>query len=174
MTLSGDYRVAGSRPDSVGPLVQGGQIEAVATGGMVRLTANGKPLGQAARLAIDPVRMGSGAWIRIASGQYRDRLVLTARGSGFDAVNELPLDDWLRGVLPAEIGDSPMEALKAQAVASRSEAVHKLERAPHAAEGYDFCSSTHCQVYKGMGVETPACNAAVEATRGQVLVVEAG
>ena len=47
--------------------------------------------------------------------------------------------------------------------------MHKLAKPPHASGGYDFCSSTHCQAYKGAGEESAASNGAVDATHGQVL-----
>jgi stage II sporulation protein D len=56
------------------------------------------------------------------------------------------LEEYLRGVLAAEAGsEDEIEALKAQAVISRTFALKNLKR--HAPAGYDFCSTTHCQRY---------------------------
>ncbi len=61
-------------------------------------------------------------------------------------VEEMTLDEYLKGVVPTEMGlQKPLEALKAQAVASRSFAVVTRR---HAADGFDVCGTTHCQVYK--------------------------
>jgi SpoIID/LytB domain protein len=62
--------------------------------------------------------------------------------------------------------DWPMEALKTQAIAARSEAYRKLNR--HKEQGYDFCSGVHCQVYSGAKVETKNSNAAIDQTEGLV------
>ena len=59
---------------------------------------------------------------------------------------EISMDEYLKGVVPAEMGlKKPMEALKAQAVASRSFATATRR---HARAGFDVCSATHCQVWK--------------------------
>ncbi len=56
------------------------------------------------------------------------------------------LEDYVRGVLAAEASvETELEALKAQAIVSRTFALKNLNR--HKAEGYDFCSLTHCQRY---------------------------
>lgn len=103
--------------------------------------------------------------------QYRGRARITARGRTMRVVNEVMIDDWLKGVLPAEIGsDAPLEALKAQAVAGRSEAIFRLARPPHEKDGYDFCTGVHCQAYKGISQETPQIREACDATLGYVLV----
>ncbi|MEN6444524.1 MAG: SpoIID/LytB domain-containing protein [Candidatus Cloacimonas sp.] len=62
----------------------------------------------------------------------------------------LPLEQYLAGVVPNEIGDNaPFEALKAQTVAARTHALSLLLNNKHKTDGYDLCNSTHCQVYKG-------------------------
>jgi hypothetical protein len=61
-------------------------------------------------------------------------------------VEEMPLDEYLKGVVPTEMGlAKPLEALKAQAIAARSYAVTTRR---HATDGFDLCSTAHCQVYK--------------------------
>ena len=80
----------------------------------------------------------------------------------------MPVDDYLLSVVPEEMPtDWPAEALKAQSVAARSFALKSRGR--HAAEGYDLCTTTHCQLYKGIASEKTASTAAVRATRGEVL-----
>jgi SpoIID/LytB domain protein len=61
----------------------------------------------------------------------------------------------------------PAEALKAQAVAARTETLKKLRR--HAADGFDVCSTQHCAVYRGTTGEAPQTTAAVRATAGEIL-----
>lgn len=61
-------------------------------------------------------------------------------------VDDMPLDEYLKGVVPAEMGlQKPLEALKAQAVAARTFAVVTRR---HSQEGYDVCCTVHCQVFK--------------------------
>ena len=104
---------------------------------------------------------------------YRGKFRVTAGGS-LRVVNVIMIDDWLKGVLPAEIGsDSPVEALKAQAVAGRSEAIFRLAKPPHDSEGYDFCTGVHCQANKGIGEENPAIVKACDDTLGYVLIADA-
>jgi hypothetical protein len=88
-------------------------------------------------------------------------------------IKELDFEEYLNGVLPYEMHRSyPTEALKAQAVAARNFAVSNMGR--HAAEGYDLCDKTHCQVWMppeddGDGYETvypPTTNQAVTDTEG--------
>ena len=68
---------------------------------------------------------------------------------------------------------SPPEALKAQAVAARNELLAKIGTR-HLTDPYRLCSSQHCQVYAGAGHEDARATAAVQATRGELLVRDDG
>lgn len=82
----------------------------------------------------------------------------------------LPLETYLKGVVPYEIGpESPMEALKAQAVAARSEAVIALNSGMYGGYQHDLTSDVECQVFSGNKRRSAASDAAVAATRGLVL-----
>jgi len=93
---------------------------------------------------------------------YRGRLVL----HGGTVVNVLPLERYLRGVVPWEMPHrwNP-EALKTQAVAARSYALATLKRG----RPFDLFADTRDQVYGGIRAESDATNAAIGATAGQVL-----
>lgn len=83
---------------------------------------------------------------------------------------ELPMEEYLAGVLAGEASiETELEALKAQAVVSRTFAVRNLGR--HAREGFDFCSTTHCQrfVLPKARLHTKT-RQAVEATRSEILL----
>jgi len=81
------------------------------------------------------------------------------------------LEDYLVGVIQNEIGNSsPLEALKAQAVAARTHAVSLLLNNRHKADGYDLCNGTHCQVYKGEYLCNSLVIKAVKDTQGEVLL----
>ena len=103
-------------------------------------------------------------------GTYAGRVYVTLDRRGTMAVvNALPENKLLAGLLPAEIFPSASpEALKAQAVAARGELLAKIGTR-HIGDPYRLCAQTHCQVYTGVGHETPRTTAAVEATRGEVL-----
>jgi stage II sporulation protein D len=95
-------------------------------------------------------------------GVLRIYLTTTVR-----VVNELGLDVYLRGVVPAEMPASwHTEALEAQAIAARSYAARKLR--PGEAT-YDVFDDTRSQVYRGFEGEAPATNAVITATAGMIL-----
>jgi len=105
-------------------------------------------------------------WSDQKDRSYRGAVEIT---SGINAVNIVNLEEYLYGVVPSEIPASwPKEALKAQAVAARSEAFKKVGR--HKNEGFDFCAEVHCQSYKGIEQETQRTNEAVDETRGEVML----
>ena len=100
--------------------------------------------------------------------RYRGALELRHKSGRLTAVNIVPVDGYLRSVVPEEMPvDWPAEAIKAQSVAARSFAL--ASRGRHASEGYDLCTTTHCQLYTGTTAEKSASNAAIKATRGEVL-----
>ena len=83
------------------------------------------------------------------------------------ATNELRLERYLRGVVPAEMPASwPVEALKAQAIAARSYAARRLRPGE---SYYDITDDSSTQVYLGVLGEKPATTAAVDVTPGIVL-----
>ncbi|MCB9533078.1 MAG: SpoIID/LytB domain-containing protein [Myxococcales bacterium] len=109
---------------------------------------------------------------RSQTRRYVGALVFTADRDGhLSLVNETTLERLVAGILPAEIyGDSPEHALRAQAVAARSEVLADLG-VRHMADPYMTCSDQRCQVYKGIDFEAARTTAAVAATRGEVLAV---
>jgi SpoIID/LytB domain protein len=89
----------------------------------------------------------------------------------FTLVNKVPLETYLRGVVPHEIGpNAPTEAVKAQTIIARTYALRNLRR--FQADNYQLCANTHCQVYKGLNGTTPGSDNAITATKGQVLTYE--
>lgn len=97
-------------------------------------------------------------------------LLLNARGR-INVVNSLPLEEYLRGVVPAELSPAhfpELEALKAQAVAARSFALARIGRNNEL--GFDLVDDTRDQVYGGLSVERQLTDRAVEETRGVVAV----
>jgi peptidoglycan hydrolase-like amidase len=87
----------------------------------------------------------------------------------FTVVDELPLEQYLLGVVPNELSPATfdqIEALKAQAVAARTYVVRNLGQFKN--EGFDICSTDACQVYQGQGTENPLSSQAVGETRGVI------
>ena len=113
-----------------------------------------------------PLRLKGTSVPGVRDGLYRGSLLISASGSGLVAVNALDLEDYVRGVVSAESPSAwPTEALKAQAVAARTYAITS-----HAGGGvFDQYADTRSQVYRGVAGETPATDAAVQATQGQVV-----
>lgn len=101
--------------------------------------------------------------------QYRGALdIRRVSDTALLVVNELPLEDYLKGVLPAEMPPSfQSEALKAQAIAARTYSERYRDR--HADSGYDICDSDHCQVYLGSAGEAQRTTRAVLETAGLVI-----
>ena len=97
---------------------------------------------------------------------YRGALRVRA-GTTISVVNELGLDTYLRGVVPAEMPSSwPIEALRAQTIAARSYAFRRL----HPTTGtYDLTDDTSTQVYSGQERETTSTNKAIADTAGVVV-----
>lgn len=106
--------------------------------------------------------------------RYRGTLSIEPAGSSrVDVIEWVPLEDYLYGVLPREVGgDWPAEALKAQAVVSRTYVLANMAAEP--AQRFDLTNDVYSQVYGGMEAEAPAANQAVDATRGEVLVTKEG
>lgn len=97
---------------------------------------------------------------------------LDSKGSMLLVINETPLETYLKGVIPYEIGASaPLESMKAQAVTARTLAVKRVNK--NAVDGYDITNTTSDQVYKGYNATYFSSNhnvsKAIEATKGIVL-----
>jgi stage II sporulation protein D len=124
-------------------------------------------LGRASSVAT-PVRydIGTASW---NGRRYRGAIDFVPDGNGVAVINRVDLEDYLRGVLPGEIGSrDPRDraALQAQAVAARSYAAARMgERRPQ----YDVTATVADQVYGGILSEQPETDDAVRDTRGLVL-----
>jgi stage II sporulation protein D len=117
--------------------------------------------------AADPVTL----FLPSGERSYRGRLRAAVPSSGStdrDTVNVVKLDDYVRGVVPAEMPALwEPEAVQAQSVAARTYAVWSRDQ--NAKRYYQICDTTSCQVYSGVGAEHPRANDAVKATARQIL-----
>ena len=111
---------------------------------------------------------GSGN-IYINGKPYRGGFTFRVTQGGVIAINDIEIDDYLKGVLPAEIGylrPDQYEAYLVQAIASRSYSLSKLEEKKF--EMYDMRATIMDQVYRGVQGEHPEASRAVDETRGLV------
>jgi len=104
---------------------------------------------------------------------YGDIVFVQAKDSTAQIINELPLEDYLRGVVPAEIYATDLknfEAVKAQAICARTYAINKMNL--HQNESFDVYHDTRDQVYKGSGIYNMNSDNAIKETRGLTLTYQ--
>ncbi len=108
--------------------------------------------------------------IKVGSYSYRGRMRIAAVDGKVQVVNVVDMENYLASVLGSEMGASwPREALKAQAVVARSYTLVNKRKSRNRA--FDVDASVLSQVYKGIKGEDSRTRAAVDATRGEVLMV---
>ncbi len=105
--------------------------------------------------------------VRLNGKAYRGKIevFVNARGS-LTVVNVVPLEDYLLGVVPAELGLPHLEAQKAQAIAARTYAVANING--YGTKGFDMVPTVWSQVYRGVSIETAMGTRAVRETAGMV------
>ncbi|HEY9722098.1 MAG TPA: SpoIID/LytB domain-containing protein [Oscillatoriaceae cyanobacterium] len=154
-----------------------GQTVTMGAGGTVRLQVEGnrvaafagpRRFGAAAEVALiggTPWRFG----LRNGARRYTGRLRISVLDGRLLPILTLPLDDYLQSVVADELPPNwPHVAIEAQAIAARSYALAHFER--HGSDGYDFCDSTHCALFRGVGDRRAEVDRAVTATRGEVVL----
>jgi stage II sporulation protein D len=153
-----------------GPLrtLPAGSVIGVTTrGALVSLSGNGERIERTV-LAVHPT--DSSGLVYLNGHAYRGALELRRGDSGMVVVNVISLERYLAGVVGAEMGlrtPDELEALKAQAIVSRTYAIRNQGRWKD--RGFDLLGTVGDQVYAGEGNETPLANTAVVATRGEIL-----
>jgi len=106
--------------------------------------------------------------VTINDRRFRGNLIISVNSKGLSAINHIPVEQYLYGVVPKEMSPSwPKDALMAQAVASRTYALYVKGKS--SGKTYDVVSTTTSQVYRGFDVEAIESNSAVDATHGQVI-----
>jgi stage II sporulation protein D (peptidoglycan lytic transglycosylase) len=108
------------------------------------------------------------ALLSVDGSPYRGEFTFAGSDTGLAEINTLPIEDYLLGVVPLEMGDRPegdSAAIQAQAVTARSYAYIHL--AP--TREYDLTGSVLDQIYGGVGAETAVASQGVESTRWMVL-----
>lgn len=169
--LGGDAALVLSAPDGalLGEVPAGEAWQATAgSEGIVLSTAAGVRLSTVEQALVTPV--DPAAPVRVNGRLYHGTLALLRDRTGLTVVNQVPMESYLLGVVSAEMGrrdPSEQEALRAQAIVSRTYALRNLGR--WRAQGFDLYASVSDQVYAGVGAETPEGHEAVESTRGIVV-----
>jgi len=114
----------------------------------------------------------------VSGRPYRGVIEVRGHGGGLAVINELPLEDYLAGIVEVP-ADWPPAAQQAQAIAARTYALNQKSApslGPWRAAGADLCATEACQVYEGLAGEQRESAAnwteAVAATAGQVLLVD--
>jgi len=130
--------------------------------------------GNPIRERIDEVNIiprGGGNRVRLNKDRFRGILRILPRGEITRIINIVYMEDYLRGVVPPEIGprtEEELEAVKAQAVAARTYAMAHLKQ--YEGEPYDIKSSIMDQLYHGIRVENKLVNEAINHTSGRVIM----
>ena len=125
--------------------------------------------------SLKPVAFGSTSEravpVNVNGKKYRGRVEVFVNNRGsLTVVNVVKMEDYLRGVVPNELGFPSLEAQKAQAIAARTYAVKNIGQ--FASQGFDMLPTTRSQVYQGFSSEAAMGNRAVEETRGIVATYE--
>lgn len=132
---------------------------------------SGEPLvDESSRLAIESI---VGGRLIVNGREIRGAVRITAREDSLFVVNELPLEDYLRGVVPREIGPRPvaeLAAVEAQAVAARTYTVKRLGQ--YNSLPFDLFGDVQDQAYDGFGGEHAVADRAVRDTEGLVVADE--
>jgi len=165
----GDWEVWAppSAPDPVGPLAR-----------LVSRTESSQLLLELRRsqgnvALAGPLRLEAPQGLQWQGGTYTGPFLLQADAHGtWSLVEQVPLERYLQGVVPHEIGaGSPPAALAAQAVLARTWALRNRHR--FVVDGYHLCADTQCQVYSDPRQGGAEVSQAIAASAGQVLT-EAG
>ena len=148
-----------------------GVVRVTAQGDRMSLAVSGAVIGPMLALTVRPTEPSG--FVRVDGTDYRGSLHLNAAGSRILVVNRLGLEAYLVGVVNAEMGArglNELEALRAQAVASRTFAYKMLGR--YRRLGYDVLGTVADQAYAGVARELPQGHEAVGTTRGLVLTYD--
>lgn len=109
-----------------------------------------------------------GGFVSVKNKWYRGILIIQNKNKKLTVINDLDIEDYLKGVVPSEMPSGwELEALKAQAIAARSYALANLGK--RASSGFDLKDTPEDQAYGGASAETAKTNEAVESTSGLVL-----
>ncbi len=149
--------------------ISSGALRTYAEGAKLKISAHGKSALVTLPCTLS-VLTGEAMW-DVGDKQYRGKIILTkAKNGTINCINYLPVESYLRGVVPLEIGprgERDREAMKAQAIAARTYTYKKIEANRY--PDYDMLSTVSDQVYGGAAAEYLLTDRAIEKTAGQVM-----
>ncbi len=112
-------------------------------------------------------------FLRYNGKSYRGAIKFLSDGSKLIVINELPLEDYLKGVLPLEMptgrGDENVQALKAMAVTARTYSFNRMNKTKGT---FDVYLDVRDQVYGGVRAEKSLTNKIIDETKGQILTYD--
>jgi stage II sporulation protein D len=143
-----------------------GRKGSVKNGAVIKASGGGLSVGGSVlALPVSATAKNGIGWNNV---RYRGKLVFARAGLKFTVINEVDIENYVRGVLRMEMSaDWPFEALKAQAVLARTYAVRNRGR--FGKRGYDFDAGENSQVYRGINAESSQTDKAVSQTAGMIL-----
>ena len=158
-----------SSSSAVTALDAGGHRHSLGTSPVFRATGKGS-VQSGSRVLRLPVTLSAKNPLAFNGRRYRGSLRLLSSGSGVTLVNVLELEDYLRGVLKNEVSPAwPLEALKTQAIVSRTYALRSISM-NKGKGGYDLGDSYLSQVYRGINAEDKRTDKAISSTKGVVVL----
>jgi len=122
------------------------------------------------QVALSFVPRSPGGLVGLGGAWYRGRLAVIRDRTGLTAINIVGIEDYLLGVVSAEMGRrdaADLAALEAQAITSRTFAIRNLGK--RAGQGFDLLATVVDQVYGGLTTEFPLSREAVVRTTGRIL-----
>lgn len=170
LTASGDWRVYNRTRDSFLTTGKSGEIVSIelVSGQLRTVRANGKGSSRSSGPFL--VRsLSTGGTLTFNKKRYRGELIVSVTDTGMLVVNRLPMESYLRGVVPLEIGRRTRDeiaAVEAQAVAARS---YSYSHIGVTTRPFDMYATVQDQVYGGVDAETVITDDAVRSTAGMVL-----
>ncbi len=138
--------------------------------GKIKVVGRGKAVIESGLDEVNIIPRGVDNRVKLNNSRYRGLLKVLPDGQNLELINIVYMEDYLKGVVPPEIGkrsEAEIEAVKAQAVAARTYAMAHLNQ--YQGEPFDMKSSILDQVYEGASVENRLISRAIDATAGYVI-----
>lgn len=145
-------------------------VKIVLTGSRIKVFNHKSNLIQGNLDEVNIIPRGSNNRLITNKTKYRGMMKFLPNGMNLEMINIIYMEDYLKGVVPPEIGEripEEIEAVKAQAIAARTYAMAHLQQ--YKGKPYDMKASIIDQVYEGYSIENKLTNQAIESTTGEVL-----
>lgn len=162
LSSSGNYSI-GITAGNIAMYDGEGRLANLGTGATISVSGNNANIaGNSFPL---PLKLSGSGFLTHGGKSYRGTFMITQKAG---LLNVLDVEQYLCGVLPAEVGASwHMEALRTQAICARTYAIKRSMT--RANRGYDVVDTDSDQVYRGVGIETAKTNQAVQSTNGEII-----